>query len=166
MTNQMKDLMSHLDSVYQVLLIDVKEEETKIKGKGFEFVGQFEDRHGVSDFEAIIKGCEGGSPYTISSDLFDEQDKEIMLGDNVEETFLEIFHKIIEHIIPYFQVIIREEQMPVLLVSSMDKEKGYMTVSAGLLEDTQIVVLNIKPKLKEPQDETEVHLQSSETLHH
>jgi len=166
MNKDMKRLMSHLNSVYQVLLIDVKEQGTTIQGKGFEFVGQFEDRHGVSEFEAIIKGCEEGSSYTISSDLFDEQDKEITLGENVEETFLEIFQKIIEHIVPYFQVIIREEQMPVLLVSSMDKDKGYMTITAGLLEDTQIVVMSIQPKSKETKDETEIHIQSSEALHH
>lgn len=149
-----------IDSVYQILLIDVKGKTVKIQGKGFEIKEQFEESGTCVKMSEVIEvlGVTHSTTtpstiaYKLSLDILDLDQEVVLLGGNTKELMLRLLRVTLEKAMPFFQTIIKQENMPLLIVSSATKDMRHMTVTAGLLEDTQVLLLDVVAINQEEQE--------------
>ena len=133
-----------IDSVFQVLLIDVKGRKTKIQGKGFMIEQTFEETLTPGSITELIDTHKGKTPYRITSDIIEIDDEVIHLNNRGHDLLLNLLKGVLVSVMPFFHTIIKQENTPVLIVSSVTKDHSKMTVSAGLVEDTQVILLDVK----------------------
>ena len=152
-----------IDTVYQVLLIDVRGKTVKIQGKGFAIEETFEESHTcvkASEVVEVVGVTPDAIPYKLSSDILEIDKEVVLLGGNSEETMLRLLRVTLDKAMPFFHTIIKQEQMPMLIVSSATKNMSRMTVTAGLVEDTQVLLLDVALTNSEKRDnehETEIY---------
>lgn len=133
-----------LSTVFQVCLISAEDEKIKIQANGKYCEIPVIHHTKAPRLSQLTYDIAEGELYKVESDIYDLTTDTISLTGDTESLYLDLLRKMIRQLSPIFYRVMLEEKEPILLVSSGSKKYKSMTVMAGILNDIQILLLDIK----------------------
>jgi hypothetical protein len=112
-------------------------------------IGTFETTTLLPPITTLLSSIRGGITSLVTSDVFDVTNLEIPLRNMEKHTLARIQNLIIARLLPYLATIAQEEQEAIMIQSSYSSTNPSLTISAGLLNDVQVLLLDIKEKKEE-----------------
>lgn len=133
-----------LSTVFQVCLISAEDGKIKIQANGKYCEIPVIHNTIAPNLSQLTHDIDEGNLYKVSSDIYDLTKDTISLTGDAESLYLDLLRKMIRQLSPTFYRVMLKEKEPILLVSSGSKMYKSMTVMAGILNDIQILLLDIK----------------------
>lgn len=135
-----------IDSLKQLILVDVKGKKTIIQNEGHIIELKIEGQEMPSHIDEVIGSLKGTMPYIIESDVFEMDHHEVNLKYYDDTLYHSVLKNCVSVVIPFFHTIITQEATPIIITSTMDEKRSRLEVHAGMVGDTQVLLLSITPK--------------------
>jgi len=97
----------------------------------------------LTDIKEILLEFKGKRNCIINSDIFDVINEKVKVKNLEKHTMKRILDKVIEESVPFLAEISALEGQDVLIQTTYDKENPALTITVGLLDDIQVLLLDI-----------------------
>ena len=97
----------------------------------------------LPDIKEILLEFKGKRNCIINSDVFDAENLKVKVKNLEIHSMNRIMNKVIEKSIPFLASISRSEGKDILIQTSFEKENPALTITVGIVDDVQVLLLDI-----------------------
>ncbi len=126
------------------MVLEVDKEEVCIKAYRPYTRLPFRPEKETGDIEAVLASFHGKHACIINSDVYQATDKRIMTKRLEPHQLKRMADAVLQDAIPFLSRVSSEENMPILIQTHHEPSIPEMTITAGLIEDMQVVLFTIR----------------------
>ena len=97
----------------------------------------------VPNIKEILLEFKGKRNCIINSDVFDAENEKVKIKNLEMHNLKRIMNKVVEKSIPFLTEICIDEERDVLIQTIYEKDNPALTISVGLVDDVQVLLLDI-----------------------
>ena len=116
------------------IFVRIYEEELKIA---------FNEVERIPNMEDVLQSFKGKRACMISSDITGEMNKKIKVKVLEKHVVSRIQKEVLAAYLPYLATIAKNENSEILIQSSNTADNPRLTITAGLIDDIQVILLDI-----------------------
>ncbi|MCF7926307.1 MAG: hypothetical protein K9L74_01855 [Candidatus Izimaplasma sp.] len=132
-----------------IMLLTASDNQYELQIYKDKIVGTFEPITLLPPITTLLSSIKGGITTLVTSDIFDVTNLEFPIRSMEKHTLARVQDLIVQGVIPYLATVAQEEQEAIMIQSSFSSNNPSLTISAGLLNDVQILLLDIHKKKEE-----------------
>jgi len=126
------------------MVLEVDKEEICIKAYRPYTRMPFRPKKEPGEIEVVLAPFRGKHRSVINSDVYQATDKKIMTKRLEPHLLKRMADAVLNDAIPFLSKVSAEEKMPILIQTHHEPSIPEMTITAGLIEDMQVVLFTIR----------------------
>lgn len=129
-----------------VMLLKVEGNTIILQVQNDKYQSQLKETREHKELREILKDFSGDTKVVASSDLFDVFNDEVLFEKLTSEVANKLQNKVLFSILPYIATIAKQEESSILIQSTYSIRNPSLTMSIGLVDDIQILLLDMHEK--------------------
>lgn len=129
-----------------VMLLKVEGDDMILQVLNSKYQTKLIETNKHKELREILKDFNGDIRVLVSSDLFDLFNDELLCQKLTPEVANKLQNIVLINILPYIATIAKQEDSSILIQSTYSNKNQSLTMSIGLMDDMQILLLDIHEK--------------------
>lgn len=132
-----------------IMLLTANNNEYQLQIYKDKSIGTFETTTLLPLITTLLSSIRGSITTLVTSDIFDVTSMEFSIRNMEKHILARVQDTVIKGVLPYLATLAQQEQEAIMIQSSYSSTNPSLTISAGLLNDVQIILLDIHKKKEE-----------------